>query len=285
VFLAAVAGWVASRQITAPLLALAKVTTHMAGGDLSARADVARDDELGLLARSFNEMAGQVERTVDTLRRFVADAAHALHTPLTALRTNLELTVAHGSVDARGELIAGAQAQVERLEMLANGLLELSRLETVATQQAWTFMNLAGLVRETSELHASRAEQAGIAFSLDLPTEPVIIAGVAVQLRHAISNLMDNAIKFTPEGGEIRVGLRREDEWVRLWVQDTGIGIPIEDMPRLFDRFHRGTNASAYPGNGLGLAIVKAVVTAHDGQVTAQSVEQGSRFTIQLRTG
>ncbi|UCC63234.1 MAG: HAMP domain-containing histidine kinase, partial [Anaerolineae bacterium] len=282
VLLAALAGWMASRRITRPLLALTDVTGRMAGGDLSARADVKRQDELGLLARSFNQMAAQVEDTVGTLRRFVADAAHELHTPLTALRTNLELVADEQDRGQQRDYVDRAQMQVQRLATLTNILLDLSRLETAPAQQPQAPVNLVDLLQETCELYASRAEQAGLTFSLDLPSDPVTISGAAAQMRQALGNLLDNAIKFTPQAGEIRVGLRREGEWAHLWVQDTGIGIPNADIPQLFSRFHRGGNASAYPGSGLGLAIVKAIVTAHRGHVAVQSTGQGSRFSIEF---
>jgi signal transduction histidine kinase len=282
VLLAALAGWVASRRLTTPLLALADVTTYMAGGDLSIRADVARQDELGQLAASFNEMAAQVEETVGTLRRFAADAAHSLHTPLTALRTNLELVVDEEKGVRRADFLTRAQTQVERLERLTQGLLDLSRLEALAVRDLSTPVDLSALVKESSEQYASRAEQAGLTFSLHLPEEPVAIPGQQAQLRQALGNLLDNAVKFTPQGGHVSVGLRQEGAWLILWVQDSGIGVPADDAPHLFSRFHRARNATAYPGSGLGLAIVKTVVEGHGGQVTAQTVDPGMRFSMRL---
>jgi signal transduction histidine kinase len=284
VLLAAGVGWAMSRRISTPLLVLTGVTSDMAQGDLSARADMTRQDELGLLARSFNEMAGQVQETIVALRRFVADAAHELHTPLTALRTNLELAADERDQGRQRDFVARAQAQVERLDALTRSLLNLSQLESGVVQEAAAPVELSALVRETSEPYASRAEQAGLVFALDLPGAPVTVQGERGQLRRALGNLLDNALKFTPEGGGVRVGLRQEGAWASLWVQDTGIGVPAEDLPGLFERFHRGRNATPYPGSGLGLAIVKAVVQRHGGQVVAQNMEQGARFTLRLPT-
>jgi signal transduction histidine kinase len=275
VALAAVAGWLISRRITAPLLALTEVTGSMAKGDLAARADVARRDELGTLARSFNQMADRVEEIVITLRRFVSDAAHEIHTPLTALHTNLELA-------REDEHVVQAQTQVERLEALTEGLLDLSRLESGTQSQSLAPVPLVPLVQEVSEQYASRAEQAGLTFDLSLPDTAVTVQGDEEQLRRALTNLLDNAIKFTPEGGSVLLGLRQETGFSILWVEDTGIGIHSADLPHLFERFHRGRNAAAYPGSGLGLAIVKAVVEHHGGQVQAQAIEQGARFTIRI---
>jgi signal transduction histidine kinase len=281
VALAAVVGWAISRRISAPLVALAEVTASMAEGDLTARADVARRDELGTLARSFNQMAEQVEALVTTLRRFVSDAAHEIHTPLTALRTNLELARQDTQVGS-GDHVVQAQAQVERLEALTGGLLDLSRLESPAQAPKLVPVSLLPLLSELGELYASRAEQAGLAFEWSLPETPVSVLGEEAQLKVALANLLDNALKFTPEGGRICLGCRQEGETAVLWVEDTGIGLPEADLPHLFERFYRGCNSAAYPGSGLGLAIVKAVVERHNGQVQAERTEQGSRFTIRI---
>jgi len=205
VILAAAAGWFISRNINAPLLNLTGVTARMAGGDLSARADVASQDEFGLLARSFNRMAGQVEETVVTLRRFVSDAAHEIHTPLTALRTNLEL-IADSQDSGWQTFVERAQEQAQRLEQLTAGLLDLSRLEAGVALGERAPLDLVALVWELNERYASRAEQAGLAFGLILPEGPAVVEGDRVQLQRAFGNLLDNAIKFTPEGGSVSMG-------------------------------------------------------------------------------
>jgi signal transduction histidine kinase len=277
VLLAAGVGWLISRRISAPLLALTHTTARMAEGDLAARATVASQDEVGVLARSFNQMADQVEDTIITLRRFVSDAAHEIHTPLTALRTNLELA-------SDDKFVRRAQAQVGRLEALTEGLLALSRIEANKQAEGHTAVALTSLVQEVSELYASRAEQSGLAFDLALPGTPVTVRGDEAQLRRVLDNLLDNGIKFTPQGGAVNVKLVRKGEWAELLVEDTGIGIPEDDLPHLFSRFHRGRNAAAYPGSGLGLAIVKAIAESHGGQVAAENTAQGARFTLQLPT-
>jgi signal transduction histidine kinase len=110
----------------------------------------------------------------------------------------------------------------------------------------------------------------------------VTVWGDEARLRRALDNLLDNAIKFTPEGGAVSVRLYQEGKWVEVAVEDTGIGIPEDDLPHLFSRFHRGRNTITYPGNGLGLAIVKAIAEAHKGQVTAENTGQGARFALRL---
>lgn len=270
-----------SHRISAPLVALTRVTTRMSEGDLSARAVIDSRDEVGTLAGAFNEMASRVEETIITLRRFVADAAHELHTPLTALRTNIELIADEKHIEEQGKFVGQALAQVGRLEALTVDLLELSRLEA-GKENGFALTDLNHLIRETSEPYASRAEQADIDFHIDLPSGPLVVHASESQIRRALCNLLENAIKFTSAGGTIHVGLRQQNGITELWVQDTGIGIPDDDLPHLFSRFHRGRNAFTYPGSGLGLAIVRAITNAHSGTVTAEQLTPGTRITLKL---
>jgi two-component system sensor histidine kinase BaeS len=278
VVLAAVAGWFVSRQISKPLLGLTDVTVRMTDGELSARADVQRQDELGILATSFNAMADRIEEIVVTLKRFVADAAHEMHTPLTALRTNLELL----DFGQNPEAVKRAHEQVIRLEKLTDGLLSLSRIEAQTGATQTSALDLVTLIRSISEIYASRAEQADLDYDLHLPEAMPSITANAEQIECVISNLLDNAIKFTPPGGTVRLNLQQVDHRAELTVQDTGIGIPPDDLPALFERFRRGRNACSYPGSGLGLAIVRAIVKTHGGSVHAESNGAGTVITVTL---
>ena len=282
VFVAAATGWIMSRGLTAPLLALTAVTTRMAGGELSTRAQVVRKDELGQLSSSFNDMAERVENTVLTLRRFVADAAHQLHTPLTALRTNLELMSGNKDEANDRALIDRAQAQVRRIESLSAGMLDLSRIESDAVEEERGPVDIGGLVEEAAEIYASQAEQARLSFTAEVGDGGPTVLGSETQLRQALANLLDNAVKFTPEGGRVAVSVIEEPGWVAVQVEDTGIGIPAEDIPHLFSRFHRGRNSGAHPGNGLGLAIVRAIAEGHGGAVTAENADPGARLSLRL---
>ncbi|HEX2906926.1 MAG TPA: HAMP domain-containing sensor histidine kinase [Phototrophicaceae bacterium] len=278
IILAATAGWFASHQISAPLLALTVVTERMASGDLTARAQIQRRDEFGLLAASFDDMAARIEDHVLALRRFVADAAHELHTPLTALQTNLELTV-----EAPDPLTSQrALDQVKRLESLTDNLLNLSRIEANAHSTPAQPVDLTLLVRDVSEVWASRAEQCHQDFMLDVPETALVVSGDGQQLQQMVSNLVDNALKFTPPGGTIQVRLHTTDQQAELEVQDSGLGIPPEDLPYLFERFRRGRNTAAYPGSGLGLAIVHAVIQAHHGSVKIESFPGTTHIRVRL---
>ena len=284
VLLAAGIGWYISRRISAPILALTNVTGRMAQGDLSSRASVKNQDEFGKLGSSFNEMAEQVESTVTTLRAFVSDAAHELRTPLTVLRTNLDLMPDEEDAAKRAAFVADARTMVQRLEELNTNLLDLSRLEASDHAARDTIVDLTALLSARSEAHASQAEQSGLGFEQTLPSDSVFIRADASEVTRALDNLVDNACKFTPPEGTIRIGLSQQDQQAVISVRDTGIGIPNADLSQLFRRFHRGRNTTAYPGSGLGLAIVKAIVTAHEGRVDVQSPGEGkgSKFTIRM---
>ncbi|MCX6048022.1 MAG: HAMP domain-containing sensor histidine kinase [Chloroflexi bacterium] len=280
VLLAALLGWYLSRRISAPIIALTEVTTRMAQGDLSSRTHVKSRDEIGQLAHSFNEMAAQVEATITMLHRFVSDAAHELQTPLTALYVDLDLAAqAHEAATQQG-FVQRAQASALRLKSLTNQLLALSRLEAQAEPEPTEPLDLTNLLRQTAETYASQAEQAELNFSLQAPAEAVYIRAHLPQMRVVLDNLFDNACKFTPPGGNVTIQLQPSGAQVQLSVTDTGIGVPPDDLPLLFNRFHRSRNAANYPGSGLGLAIVKAIIEQQGGQVMVENSTPGTRFTL-----
>ena len=288
VALAGLVGVLASREITQPVLALTDAARRMQYGDLSSRARFGRRrpaQEFSTLAETFNQMVQRVEDTVSTLRAFVSDAAHELNTPLTALRTNLELALNEPDGGQRQTFLSRAVEQAARMEHLAGGLLDLSRIESAQTAPEFERLDLTSLTAELGERFASQSEQAERTFTLDLPASPLPLMGNALQLQRVTNNLLENALKFTPQGGTIGLRLAKKADQAELCVTDSGIGIPAEDLPNLFERFHRGRNSADYPGTGLGLAIVKAIVELHGGQVGAHSAGrgQGSQFTIRLQ--
>jgi len=283
VALAALAGYLVAARIARPVVALTHASDRMAEGDLGARAPVAGGDEVGRLAESFNGMAARVETTVTSLRRFIADAAHEIGTPLTALQADLELAERKAGSDDERRLIDRALVQTDRLTRLAGNLLQLSRLEageTTAGESQST--DLVAAVREAADGIASRAEQAGVELRLDVPGGALPVGAGRPRLQAVLGNLLDNAVKFTPEGGAITVAARAEGQTAVLTVADTGVGIPADEQAGIFGRFHRARNVSAYPGNGLGLAIVKAAVERSGGGVSFASSEAGTEFRVTL---
>ncbi len=282
VALAALGGYLLSSRLTAPIVALTEATDRMAAGDLAVRAPALGADETVRLAESFNEMAANTETTVTTLRRFVADAAHEIGTPLTALQADLELADAEATSQAEHRLVNRALGQARRLEELSANLLRLSRIEARAGQGETGRVELAALVRQAADAIASRAEAAGLSLEVAIEDEPLTVVAGAGAIQTVLESLLDNAVKFTPEGGELTVRLRRDGEDALVVVADTGIGIPQAERDAVFDRFHRARNVSSYPGSGLGLAIVRATVDQAGGSVTLASVPSGTAFEVRL---
>ncbi len=283
VLMAAIAGYLLSARISRPLAALTETSDRMADGDLSARAAVDRYDEVGQLSESFNTMAERIEGTVVTLRQFVADAAHEIGTPLTALQADLELAEAEASTDDERRLVRRALTQARRLEDLSTNLLNLSRLEAGDAPMRIEPVDVTALARQGADAVASSAEQAGLEFEIRIASEPLVVLADSARLQGVIENLLDNAVKFTPvEGGRVSLTVAREADSVLVSVSDTGMGIPAAEQDRVFSRFHRGRNAAAYPGSGLGLAIVRASVERFGGSVGFESSEAGTRFDVRL---
>jgi len=280
--LAALAGRLVAGRISRPVVALTAASDRMAAGDLGARAPVAGRDEVGRLAESFNGMAARVETTVTSLRRFVADAAHEIGTPLTALQADLELAERKATGPDERRLVDRALVQTQRLGTLSDNLLQLSRLEAGESGGAGQRVDIAALAREAAGSVASRAEQSGIELHLAITETSLVVVAERAQLQTVLANLLDNALKFTPEGGSLTLGVQAEGAAAVVTVADTGVGIPADEQSGIFGRFHRARNVSAYPGNGLGLAIVKAAVARSGGAVSLTSSAAGTEFRVSL---
>ncbi|PKQ16615.1 MAG: hypothetical protein CVT67_04255 [Actinobacteria bacterium HGW-Actinobacteria-7] len=280
--LAALVGYMVSRRISHPVAVLTQATGRMAEGDLSARAPVQSSDEIGVLADSFNLMAERVEGTVAALRRFVADAAHEIGTPLTALEADLELAEKAATTADERRLVARATGQARRLEALSQGLLSLSRIEAGEAPVESELVDVRALALELADGVASRAEQAGLTFSVEVTDQALVVAGERAGIQMALGNLLDNAVKFTPDGGQVTLSVVQEGSDAVAAVSDTGVGIPLAEQEMVFQRFHRARNVAAYPGSGLGLAIVKAAVERAGGQVRFESSGAGTRFDVRL---
>jgi two-component system, OmpR family, sensor histidine kinase MprB len=268
-----------------PVLRLTRATERVARtGDLRP-IPVSGDDELARLTQSFNTMLGAVAEAQEHQRRLVADAGHELRTPLTSLRTNLELLLAAEAPDApslsekdKVDIHRDLRAQLDELTQLIGDLVELAREQ--AAQTTWEPVELGEVVEQALD----RAKRRAGDVQFDVQIRPWRLIGDGASLERAVLNLLDNAIKFSPPGGTVRVRLGPTgDGFAVLEVVDQGPGISDEDLPRVFDRFYRSPEARTLPGSGLGLAIVKQAAIRHGGQVLAgRPPDGGALFTMWL---
>ena len=294
-----------ARRFTTPLRRLTEASRDLAEGDLARRvptdAPTAGSLELTELALQFNAMADRLQESVDIIRRdrdrsrdFLADVSHELRTPIAAIRTFNELLQEHAGEDpdARAEFLEASAVQIERLDWLAQNLLELSKLDSGLVLLDLRPDDLRATVEQAVEQAETAAGRRGVHLAIQLPDRPLRIRHDPVRVGQVVANLVGNGIKFTPRGGWIRVDVVATPDGARIDVTDTGVGIAPEELPRIFERFYRGTRASEArgSGSGLGLAIVRSIVEMHGGSVSVESrLGSGSTFTVSLpldpRTG
>ncbi len=289
VLVAVLLGFLMSRTLTAPLMVLSSATRKMEAGDLAVRAPESVG-EIGDLSRRFNRMAARLQASFadlaaerDALRRFIADASHELRTPLTALRQFVEILQgkAGGEPETRTEFLAESHRQLERLQWITGHLLDLSRLDGGVAALDIAQHDPAHILEEALAPFRSVAYAKQIELRLTVEDGLDSIWCDRVSLEMALANLLDNALKFTPEGGLVEITASSADRETLLSVRDNGPGIQPADKDQLFERFYRGEGSQSLPGAGLGLAIVKSTVEAHRGSVQVESVS-GAAFTISL---
>ncbi|MFG2145839.1 sensor histidine kinase [Streptomyces sp. NPDC048696] len=281
VLLAAGLGYWVSRTGLAPVARLTATAEHIAATrDPSHRIELPpgparKEDEVTRLAASFNTMLGELEQSVTAQRRLVADASHELRTPLTALRTNAELLArADRLTDAQRTRASSALGrQIREVTVMVNDLIDLARDEepTPLLEQ----VRLAPLVAHTVD--TARAHWPATPFHLDLTDASATVPGVPARLARLLSNLLDNAAKFSPQGAPVEVTLTARE----LTVRDHGPGIAPEDLPYVFDRFYRADRARALPGSGLGLAMARQIARAHGAELSVRNaVGGGAEFRV-----
>jgi two-component system sensor histidine kinase MprB len=278
VLLAAGLGTVVSRAALAPVVRLTSVVEEVARTrDLSKRVAAGGNDELSRLAASFNEMLGALEVSLRQQRQLVADASHELRTPLTSLRTNLELLArGHPTDEAERRLVLNdLVTQMERMSTLVADLIDLARDEETALPIE--DLRLDEIVADA--LAGVRGRYPNVTFQL--ASNPTSVRGVRSRISRAVTNLLDNAGKWSPAGGNVEVSVAAGEVVVR----DHGPGIAADDAAHVFDRFWRASSARHLPGSGLGLSIVKDVAEKHGGTVTLDTAPGGgARFKLRLAT-
>lgn len=282
-FAVVVGTWLASR-ITRPIVEMTEASQAMARGDYAQRIDVRGGDEVATLARAFNQMAEQVDRSSRAMRQLLADVSHELKTPLTSIQ-GFSQALVDGVVDDQEEtqrLAEVVHEEAERMRVLVDDLLYLSRIESGELRLNLDRIELDALVAASERRLRYQAESAGVSMRLELGGGAV--AGDERRLAQVFANLLDNAIRFAPQGSQVLVRTWIEGDHVAAEVRNAGEPVPADELPRLFDRFYQVDRSRSGSGHsGLGLAIVGELVQAHGGTVEARSTrEEGTAFTVRL---
>lgn len=278
--LALVGGLLLALSAERRLAEINRTTRQIMAGDLSRRAPLrGSDDEHDELAQNINTMLDQIENLLEGMRHVGDSVAHDLRGPITRLRNRLE-TVAAAEKPSREDL-SDCVAQLDQVLATFNALLRIARVESGAYRSAFTTVDLKPIVKDVYELYHAAAEERQVTLRCDAP-ESVEVFGDRELLAQVLTNLVDNAVKYTPPGGEVRIELARSGDRAQVRVSDSGAGIPLEDRSRVLQRFTRLDRARSQPGNGLGLALVNAVTLQHHGRLTLGDNGPGLVVTVEL---
>lgn len=288
--LAAIAGgyWLAGRALR-PIQRITGAARRITAQSLAERIPVDNhEDELGRLSDTLNAMIGRLEHAFDAMRQFTVAASHELLTPLTAMRIETEVVLrANRPAEQYQRVLVSILEEIERLTKLADSLLLLSREDTQAIQVSHQAVRLDELVQGVAEHVSVLAEAANVKMHIG-PLPPATIEADVDSLRQMFLNLLDNAVKYTLPGGSVTVRGQASDGEATIEVSDTGIGIPTESLPRVFDRFYRvdKSRSRQMGGTGLGLSICKALIERHGGRIGVESAEgKGTTFRVVLPMG
>jgi heavy metal sensor kinase len=286
--LASAGGYFLARKSLAPIASMNSQTQRISAENLSARLDVSNTrDELGHLATTINDLLARLESSFKEQQRFIADASHELRTPLAVLRGETEVALGKTrTIDEYQQSLSLIQEEAERLSRIVEDLFILAR-QPINTHAVLNHdrVSLNDAVRDCARAARVLAIRKGVRLKVDHDLPAIALQGDEELIRRMILNLLDNAVKYTPAGGEISLALGRQNGQAEIVVRDTGIGIPERDQPRVFDRFFRvdKARARAMGGAGLGLSIAQWIVEVHGGEISVTSAPgHGSTFTVVL---
>jgi len=278
--LALIGGFLIALSAERRVAEINRTTRQIMAGDLSRRTPLrGTNDEHDELAQNINAMLDQIENLLAGMRHVGDSVAHDLRGPITRLRNRLEMVAASDA--PRREDLADCVVQLDQVLATFNALLRIARVESGAYRSAFTNVDLSPIVRDVCDLYQAAAEERRVALRCEA-SAAVEVFGDRELLAQVLTNLVDNAIKYTPEGGAVSVGLQRDGDTARLAVADTGPGVPAADRSRVLQRFTRLDPARSQPGSGLGLALVNAVTLQHHGRLTLGDNSPGLLVTVEL---
>ncbi len=283
----AVISWFSAAAILTALQSVEKAAQDITGSSLGLQIPKrGADDELDRLIGSFNEMSGRLKASFEQMRQFSTDVSHELRTPLTAIQGQLEVALFTATrKEQLQEAIENALQDVERLSNLVRALLLLSQSESGQIPMNKGVIDLTEVVDDLVDQFQIPAEADDVKLTHS-HREPVLCEADRTQIERVITNLLSNAIKYTPKGGWVRASAEAAGSHVRVMIEDSGVGIPKDHLPHIFDRFYRVPDPNPEKGLGLGLSFVSAIVRAHGGEIRVESeVGKGSRFEVVLPAG
>jgi heavy metal sensor kinase len=284
IVLSAGVGWFMARRAVSGIEAVTRTAQKISGGTLEERVPVkARGDEIDQLATTFNQMLDRIQTLLTEIKEMSENIAHDMRSPITRIRGIAEVTLTTGkSLNEYESMAASTIEECDRLLDMINTMLMISKTESGVDKLSREEIDVTGLVQEACELFQPTAEDKRVDLSCSVPDKSHLVGDIRM-IQRMLSNLLDNAIKYTPCGGSVNVSVSENDNQVTLSVKDTGWGISPTDLPRIFERFYRCDQSRSQAGIGLGLSLARAIARAHGGDITATStLNHGSTFTVTL---
>jgi heavy metal sensor kinase len=284
IVLAVGVGWFMARRAVSGIEAVTQTAQKISAGTLEERVPVkTRGDEIDLLALTFNQMLDQIQTLLKEIKEMSDNIAHDLRSPIARMRGTAEVTLTNGKTLSEYEAMAASTVEeCDRLLDMINTMLIISKTESGVDKISHKDVDLTGIVRQACELFGPTADDKKVTIDCDVP-DGIHLMGDTPMIQRMLSNLLDNAIKYTASGGIVNIAVSETPSQAVITVKDTGIGISPQDLPRIFERFYRCDQSRSQSGIGLGLSLAKAIARAHGGGITVRSTpNQGSTFTVTL---
>ncbi len=284
-FLAASLGWFMARRALGGVEHVTETARVIGTGDFARRVIVSnRGDEIDRLAITFNLMLDKIQSLILELKQVTSDIAHDLRSPITRIRGMAEATLlVDTTIPAYQEMAGLVVEESDRLVAIINSLLEIAEVDAGVAQLTLSDVDIGLMAQDACDLFRPVAEDKGIALDMRAPLTPVIVRGDKGRLQRVLANVLDNALKYTPRGGQVHLSVEKGTSDVKLFIRDSGSGIDGQDLPHIFDRFYRADRSRSTCGNGLGLSLAFAFVKSHNGHIDVESApDKGSTFRIVL---